>query len=129
MTPQTKRLLTLVALVVPRERRERWVAEWSADLDSCEELGMSKRALLASFAGAALSLRWTTATSDAAAAWAGVDRIRLLVIGVLLPGFAAMLVIVAMNANQPPPGVTEPPKSTKTTYIIDPATGAIIGTE
>ncbi|WP_146184906.1 hypothetical protein [Agromyces badenianii] len=90
---------------------------------------MSKRSLLASLAGAALSLRWTAATTEAATMWSGVDRMRLLVVGVLLPGFVAMLIIVAVNANQPPAVANEPPKSTKNTYIIDPATGAIIGTK
>ncbi|WP_157372734.1 hypothetical protein [Agromyces sp. Root81] len=90
---------------------------------------MSKRSLLTSLAGAAFSLRWTAATAEVTKMWSGVDRMRLLVVGVLLPGFAAMLVIVGMNVYQPPAGANEPPKPTKNTYIIDPATGAIIGTE
>jgi len=129
MTPRDQRFLALVALLVPRERRERWMAEWSADLSSCEELGMSKRSLLASLAGAAFSLRWSAATSDAAAMWVGVDRMRLLVVGVLLPGFAAMLIIAGMNVSQPPDAREVPVPTEKGDHVIhlDPATGAIVG--
>ncbi|PWC04189.1 hypothetical protein [Agromyces badenianii] len=129
MTPRHQRFLALVALLVPQERRERWMAEWSADLSSCEELGISKRSLLASLAGAAFSLRWSAATSDAAAMWVGADRMRLLVVGVLLPGFAAMLIIAGMNVSQPSDAREVPTQTGLSGHVfhIDPATGAIIG--
>ena len=54
----TSRVLLAVALVVPPERRARFVEEWQADLGAAPGLGLSGWSLIRAAARVALFLTW-----------------------------------------------------------------------